>query len=359
MKKIVGVTIIVIMVVLTVPSAFSFEPEKGFYAEYEMYRDPDNQDEFWSVDLRGFDQLEFHSFTYKYQVLDIQGAVAYVRMCFEGEIYTHIKDEEGNIILLPFKRIFDIRVNLDTLEMMDENGAWGKWIFWINPASYGWKEYTLMKNWNDHGEVKAWLNGPSENVLSSCFHSSYGSTLTHYISLVTEKEEITEEGTIYVYPRYEEYGIPTREDNFYSITTDKGEVIELEPGLDLYYFYTDEGMLFETISFYLDDFLDQRLGIVLLPLDLFLTDYGVSEETLIEEPKPEYQKSTFDEELAKIEELKEQQKLAEKTQTPEKTPQKREQEQQDAEEKENPLIYLVPILIVVVIVAFIIFKEKR
>ncbi|RLF32854.1 MAG: hypothetical protein DRN08_06170, partial [Thermoplasmata archaeon] len=40
MKKIIGVTIMVTMFVLTVPSVLSFEPERGFYAEYRMGADP-------------------------------------------------------------------------------------------------------------------------------------------------------------------------------------------------------------------------------------------------------------------------------------------------------------------------------
>lgn len=75
-------------------------------------------------------------------------------------------------------------------------------------------------------------------------------------------------------------------------------------------------------------------------------------------PKPEYQKSTFDEELAKIEELKEQQKTPQKTEQKTETPLPTKPQSNDTEKK-NVLIYLIPVLAVVIIVVFIMFKEKR
>ena len=236
--------------------------------------------------------------------------------------------------------------------MIDDNGdPWGKWLFWINLGSYNWKEYTIMKNWNDHGKVTGWLGGPLEMKMQF-LQSPYGKDLKYYIYLGTARLQ----DDTWIYPLCEDYGVPPREE-FYFLSPE-GEQIS-EPGLETYYFYTDEGLLVETTT-YIDDFLDQKLGIMIIfGSGMILTDYGVSDEILIEDPKPEYQKSTFDEELSKIEELKEQQKLAEKTQTPEKPPQKQEQEQQDTEEKENPLIYLVPVLAVVIIVVFIMLKEKR
>jgi len=262
--------------------------------------------------------------------------------------------------------------------MIDDNGdPWGKWLFWINLGSYNWKEYTIMKNWNSHGEMKGWLKGPWENIsLSNFLRSPYAKKLKNYFVLNTVKEE----GDTYLYPRFKDFGIIY---SYKSHITEEGTIItepggyylrgfriakdtEKEgkelPGVFTRYYYTDEGIFFENIlPYYMDDFLDQKLGITILSMSspLILTDYGVKNEILIEDPKPEYQKSTFDEELSKIEELKEQQKLAEKTQTPEKPPQKQEQEQQDTEEKENPLIYLVPVLAVVIIVVFIMLKEKR
>ena len=352
MKKI-TLFFIFLLVFALVHSTYSFDIEKGSYARYEMYKDPETimgeGYDFSVALLKGDKEVFFSDFIYTYQILDIEDNIADVRICFEGELINEPTYKE-DLIELPFKRIFDIKLNLDTLEMIDESGAWGKWLFWVPQGLYDRKEYTFMKNWNDHGKVTGWLGGPLEMKMQF-LQSPYGKDLKYYIYLGTARLQ----DDTWIYPLCEDYGVPPREE-FYFLSPE-GEQIS-KPGLETYYFYTDEGLLLET-ALYIDDFLDQKLGIMILFGYPLLTDYGVSDETLIEDPKPEYQKSTFDEELSKIEELKEQQKLAEKTQTPEKTPQKREQEQQDTEEKENPLIYLVPIIVVVVIVAFIMFKEKR
>jgi len=351
MKKI-TLFFIFLLVFALVPSTYSFDIENGSYARYEMYKDPETimgeGYDFSSVLLKDNTEVFFSDFIYTYQILAIEDNIADVRICFEGKIL----DEPGrkeDLIELPFKRIFDIKLNLDTLEMIDESGAWGKWLFWVPQGLYDRKEYTFMKNWNDHGEVTGWLGGPLE-MMMQFLQSPYGKDLKYYIYLGTARLQ----DDTWIYPLCEDYGVPPREE-FYFLSPE-GEQIS-KPGLETYYFYTDEGLLLET-ALYIDDFLDQKLGIMILFGYPILTDYGVSDEILIEDPKPEYQKSTFDEELAKIEELKEQQKTPQKTEQKTETPLPTKPQSNDTEKK-NTLIYLIPVLAVVIIVAFIMFKEKR
>jgi len=348
MKKI-TLFFIFLLVLALVPSTYSFDIEEGFYARYEMYKNPEiimeERYDFSVALLKGDKEVFFSNFIYTYQILDIEDNIADVRICFEGELINEPTYKE-DLIRLPFKRIFDIKLNLDTLEMIDESGAWGKWLFWVPQGLYDRKEYIFMENWNDHGKVTGWLNGPLE-MMMQFLQSPYGKDLKHYTYLTTL---YWKKGEPWIYPLCEDYGIPLREE-FYMLN-EEGEQTS-EPGLETYYVYTDEGLFIETIT-YIDDFLDQKLGILILSGEMILTDYGVSDEILIEEPKTEYQKSTFDEELARIEELKEQQK------TPQKTEQKTETPQSTKEkEEQNIVIYLVPVLAVVIIVAFIMFKEKR
>jgi len=132
---------LIFLLILTIPNTFSFEPEKGFYAEYGIYRETDSP-LFSTLALFRDQSLEekffyLYNITYKYQILDIKENTAFIRVCFEGIIHTDVIDDKGNFILLPFKRIFDIKVNIDTLEIIDDNGnPWGKWILWIPLGSY-------------------------------------------------------------------------------------------------------------------------------------------------------------------------------------------------------------------------------
>ncbi len=333
-----------------IPSSCSLDTEKGSYARYEMNKSSKALEkhgyDFSSVLLKGDKEVFFSDFIYTYQILAIEDNIADVRICFEGKIL----DEPGrkeDLIELPFKRIFDIKLNLDTLEMIDESGAWGKWLFWVPQGLYDRKEYTFMKNWNDHGKVRGWITGPMKMEYEDSFlQSPYGKDLNYFTYLTTL---YWKKGEPWVYPMCEDYGVPPREE--FCMLSPEGEQIS-KPGLETYYFYTDEGLLLET-ALYIDDFLDQKLGIMILFGYPILTDYGVSEETLIEEPKPEYQ-TLLSEEIPKLEKLKEQQK------TPQETEQKTETPQSTKEKEErNIVIYVVPIIVVVVIVAFIMFKEKR
>ena len=407
MKKLVGVIIMVTMFVLTVPSAFSFEPEKGVYAKYEIYKDPDIPETAVFALLKNpsspIKYLNLEDVVYKYQILDIKDNIATVRICFEGKINTGINDETGRSIIIPFKRIFDIKLDLDTLEMIDENGkAWGKWLFWVKMGSYDWKEYPFMKNWNDHGEVKGWLTGPlKKRELSLYTKSPLTKEITHYFRLSSySKPSKTME-----YLRFEDYGIESvyraykteegtvREEigGYYlkgssGITLDTRETIEL---VLIEYNYTDEGLFFETMpSFYIDDFLDQKLGITLLQMNsLMITDYDTSDKIIIEGPIPEYQKPSFEDEVKRIEQLIEQYaeynpqwveflqgteipsetpitETPEKTESPQKSEEKSETQlptttQSNNTEKTNMLYYVAPLFIVMIIAVFIVFKEKR
>jgi len=388
MKKIVGVMIIVIMFVLAVSSSYSLDIEKGFYAEYRIYEDPEIPGcrafalfKDTSLDDKYF---YFDSLTYKYQILDIQENIADIRICFEGKIRTRAYDEEKNPVYLPFKRIFDITVDLNTLEMIDDNGnVWGKWLFWIKLGSYDKREYEIMKNWNNHGGVEGWLNGPLKNEnLSSFLKSSYARTGTHYF-LLSAYNEISK---TMIYPAFEDYGIIT---SYKAYKTEEGtirqelggyyldeveiwfegETIKMKPGILSEYYYANGGLFFENAFVnYIDDFIDQKLGITLLQMEhLILTDYGMKNEIIIEDPKPEYQTFISDE-LEKVEELREQyysySETPQETETPQSTQEKSETPvptttQSNGKDKTNMLYYVVSILTVAIIAIFIVLKEKR
>ena len=263
--------------------------------------------------------------------------------------------------------------------MIDDNGdPWGKWLFWINLGSYNWKEYTIMKNWNSHGEMKGWLKGPWENIsLSNFLRSPYAKKLKNYFVLNTVKEE----GDTYLYPRFKDFGIIY---SYKSHITEEGTIItepggyylrgfriakdtEKEgkelPGVFTRYYYTDEGIFFENIlPYYMDDFLDQKLGITILSMSspLILTDYGVKNEILIEDPESENQTSFLEDVIMYLE----------RSETPPETqiteiPQKSELKSgtplptKQTQKETNILYYIVPILIVVIIAVFLVVKEGR
>lgn len=395
MKRIIGVTIIVTVFVLAMPAIYSLDfLEKGFYAEYRMYEDPETPHPSAFALLREHKEwdikyLYIEDMIYKYQILDIQDNIVDIRVCFEGKLNAG-GYELSNYIFLSFKRIFDIKLNLDTLEMVDENGnAWGKWLFWIKPGSYDWREYTLMKNWNNHGKVKAWLKGPLENEnLSSFLKSPHAENIKHYFVLTTT---IRKKNT-FIYPLFEDYGIMSsynvqiteegtvsgRSGSYYlstfSTTTSEGEIVEMEPGLFVECYYTDDGMLFEDNDlYYMDDFIGQKLGIIVLQLGgpLVLTDYGVKDEIVIEDPTPETQRTSFEEEVEMmVGKNGSEETPQEKSETPQKTEQKSELKSTSEKLSETPatprsdkdnemLYYIVPLLVVMLIAVFLVLKEKR
>jgi len=380
MKKIFGVTIIITMFILTVPSAFSFTSEKGFYAEYRI-EGPRIQDSSVFALLRDqsleIKYVHLIDIVYKYQILDIKGDVADVRISLEGILHGGGDDSRME---LPFKRIFDIKVDLNTLETIDDNGnAWGKWLFWIKLGSYNWKEYTLMKNWNAHGEVMVWLNGPWENTaLFKFLRSSYASTLNHYFVVTTFKIE----GNTCIYPLFEDYGIAP---SYKAHETEEGTIkiepggyhlgspsfeldVKSTPGILARYYYTDEGLFFENIlPYYIDDFLDQKLGITVLKVSspLILTDYGVKDEIIIEDPRPKNQTS-FSEDVKKH--LQEPENPSETplpttTQSPQPAQGKSETpttaQPQESTENNTMLYYVTPLLVLAFIAVFLVLKEKR
>ena len=372
MKKIIGVTIMVTMFVLTVPSVLSFEPERGFYAEYRMGADPGDPHPSLFILLREHQEwdikfLDLEDLVYRYQVLDIKRDTATIRVCFEGSVYAGGYDIV-NQRAVSFKRIFDIKVDLNTLEMIDENGdPWGKWLFWIKLGSYDKREYEIMKNWNDHGEVKGVLKGPLEyKNLSSILMSSYAKNLTHCFYLKTHRKE---DGTR-TYPLFKDYGIVSSynayETNEGSITIKSGGYyLGEEGGYISDFFYTDEGLLLEVLRCHIDDFIDQRVGIVVLKggCPLTLTDYGVSDDILIEEPTPENQRTSFLEEV-RILEGKSSEDVPQETQAPEtseksETPLPTTTQSQKDTENNTTLYYVAPLLIVMIIAVFIVLKEKR
>lgn len=390
MRKIPVLMTIAIMFILVVPNVYSFDPKEGFYAEYRIEGTRPQDSSVFALLKDQSLQIKYINLTdivYKYQILDMRGDVAEVRISLEGTLHMG-GYENREEIKIPFKKIFDIKLDLSTLEMIDENGnSWGKWLFWIKLGSYNWKEYTLMKNWNNHGEVKGWLKGPWENItLSKFLRSSYASTLNHYFVAITSKKE---EDT-WIYPKFEEYGIAP---SYKAHETEEG-TIRIEPGgyylggfevssnteeegtkmsgIITRYYYTDEGLFFEHIlPYYIDDFLDQKLGITVLKVsDPFtLVDSGVTDEILIEDPTPENQISLL-EEVKKH--LKESENSSEtpitespqKTESPQSTQEKSETplattRQSNDTEKTNTLYYVAPLLVVAVIAVFLVLKEKR
>ena len=401
MKKIFGVMIIITVFVLALPSFYSFEPEKGFYAEYRVYEYPEDPYPSSAFALLkehqewGIKYLYIKDMVYKYQVQDIKNNIAYIRICFEGTALGDGHNITGQRAV-PFKRIFDIKVNLNTLEMIDDNGdSWGKWLFWINLGSYNWKEYTIMKNWNDHGEVKGWLYGPYENeVLYSVLHSPYVNNTTNFFRIDTLKKVKIEKDYTAIYPAFKDYGIVTSYKDYKTpegtirsggyggyyldeivigISMGGGKVCEktYDPGLNTSIYYTEDGLFIETLgSYWIDDFVDQKLGIVVLQTGnpLFLTDYGVSNDTLIEEPKPEYQRTSFKEEVEMMVGKNEPEETPPKTENPPETTEPPEQKsetptpttaQPNNTEETNILYYIAPLLVVAFIAVFLVLKEKR
>jgi len=267
--------------------------------------------------------------------------------------------------------------------MIDENGnSWGKWLFWIKLGSYDWREYTMMKNWNGHGEVAVWIEGPYENdYLFSFLHSPYIKTTTDFFKIKTLK---VKDYTV-KYPVFEEYDIMTSYKDYKTpegtirseepggyylseieVGFDTGEEVELKPGLDMTAFYIDNGLLLEIFGDYIDDFLDQKIGIVLLQTEfLILTNYGVSEEILIEEPTPESQRTSFEKEVEMMVGKNEPEETPQKTETTQppqeksETPAPTTKQPQESTEDNTMLYYIVPLLIVMIIAVFIVLREKR
>jgi len=398
MKKIIGVTIIVTVFVLAMPAIYSLDfLEKGFYAEYRLWENPKLPETTAFALLKEHQEWEVKYFfienlIYKYQILEIKGNIAAIRICFEGTALGHGHRVTGEMEV-PFRRVFDITLDLNTLEMIDENGyPWGKWLFWIKLGSYDLKEYTVMKNWNNHGSVGGWIYGPYENdFLFEVLNSPYLKDTAHFFQISTLKT-VSQTHEV-IYPSFEEYGIIASYKDYKTsegvhsggwggyyldemgIVFGDGERKTYPPGLNTMIFYNEDGLLLESREFYMDDFIDQKLGIVVLQLNsLILTDYGVSDDILIEEPKPEYQRTSFKEEVEMMVGKNEPEETPqEKSETPQKTEQKSEtplpttkQSQDDTEDNTMlyyivPLLidYIVPLLIVMIIAVFIVFKEKR
>jgi hypothetical protein len=394
MKKIFGL-IIITMFMLAVPCVLSFTPEKGFYAEYRLWENPELPETTAFALLKEHKEWEVKYFfisdpVYKYQILDIKNNIAIIRICFEGTALGEGHNITGQRAV-PFKRISDIKVDLNTLEMIDDNGdPWGKWLFWVKLGSYDWKEYTVMKNWNNHGNVRGWIDGPYENdFLFEVLHSPYLKDTTYFFCLITLK--IVAQKHEVIYPSFEEYGIiasykdyKTSEGSIHSggwggyyldeihLVFGDGEEKTYPPGLKMRAYYTEDGLLLESYGYWIDDFVDQKLGIVVLNLEfLYLTDYGVSNEILIDEPTPESQRTSFEKEVEMMVGKNEPEETPSKTETPPETQitetpkQKSEtplptttQSQEDTENN-TILYYIVPLLIVMIIAVFIVLRESR
>jgi hypothetical protein len=115
----------------------------------------------------------------------------------------------------------------------------------------------------------------------------------------------------------------------------------------------------------MDDFIDQKVGIVVLQLGgpLVLTDYGVSDDILIEDPTPESQRTSFLEEV-RILEGKSSEDVPQETKAPEPPQEKSETPaptttQPNNTEETNILYYIAPILVLAFIAVFLVLKEKR
>ena len=246
------------------------------------------------------------------------------------------------------------------------------------------QRYTIIKNWNDHGEVRGWIYGPYENdFLFEVLHSPYMKDTTHFFRIYT----LTTEDHDAIYPSFEEYGIiPSYKD----YKTSEGSIhsggyggyyldeIDIEfsdgvrkicpPGLHIMIFYDEDGLLLESADGWIDDFLDQKLGIVLLDLGfLYLTDCGIKNRTMIEPPTPETQRTSFKKEVEMMVGSAEENVSTETpsetqiTETPQKSEQKSETPlpTEQSQEKMEILYYIVPILIVVIIAVFLVVKERR
>ena len=221
------------------------------------------------------------------------------------------------------------------------------------------------------------------------FMSPYGRNTHHYFSLVTlNMKEILEKRTsdyfkfdehdiLTSYNAYEtEEGIVKIEDGGYYldgmiIGTAEGEEIGLEPGLFMECYYTSEGLLFEDSDlYYMDDFIDHKLGIVVLQLGgpLILTDYGVSENILLDEPTLESQRISFEKEIEMMSPENTEETPA--TESPPESPQASETsppskpsqppETSPPPGKDNDMIYyVVPLIAIAFIAVFIVMREKR
>ena len=369
-------------IILFIAPVYSFEPEEGFYAEYRLFESYRDSSAFALLKNQSLEikHVYLDDMVYKYQVLDKVENTMNVRISIEGILnggYDDIKK-----INFPFRKIFDVKVNCDTLEIFNGDGAWGKWPFWIKLGSYDWKRYTVMKNWNGHGEVIGWLKGPWENLtLSKFLRSSCVNELEYYFILASVKKE----GENYLYPKFETYNINRL---YKAYETEEGTIriepggyylggFEVTPGTEeegvemhgvlIRYYYTDEGLFFEHIlPYYIDDFIDQKLGITILRLSspFVLADYGISDKIVIEDPKPENQTSLSEDVKKHMQEPETPSETPEKTETSIKTEQKSEKPsptttQSNDAEKNNTLFYIAPLLVVAVIAVFLVLKEKR
>jgi len=199
---------------------------------------------------------------------------------------------------------------------------------------------------------------------------------------VAQKHEV-------IYPSFKEYGIiasykdyKTSEGSVRSggyggyyldeihLVFGDGEEKTYPPGLKMRAYYTEDGLLLESYGYWIDDFVDQKLGIVALNLEfLYLTDYGVSNEILIEDPTPETQRTSFEKEVEMMVGENEPEETPPKTENPPETtetPQSTEQKsetptttQPNEKDKTNMLYYIVPLLIVMIIAVFIVLRERR
>jgi len=318
MKKI-SIAICIIIFVLLTPSFYSLNIKKGTYAEYREYDEVHVGSYGEPIDtpyrtmntafLRGKQSIDIADMVYKYQILNMNGSTADIRLCLEGEVLTHVRDDEGNDILLTFKRIFDIKVDLNTLEMVDVNGkAWGKWLFWIKPGSYN-EEYTLLEDWNNHGELEGWLEGT---------RVWYNDPLSPYLdknSVFVIHTAYRKDGDL-IYPAFSKYNIELPKGHTCHATY---EDEELESSVIPDFIYNDKGILCEIWNAYVDDFLDQKLETLFLSGSrFFLADYSVKDEILIEAPTPEYQKP-LSYELERIEAVKRGELPVSKTPAPTET----------------------------------------
>jgi len=392
MRKILTLMAIATVFIFTIPPAHSFTPEKGFYAEYRLWENPKLPETTAFALLKEHQEWEVKYFfirdlVYKYQILEIKNNIATIRICFEGTALGYGHRVTGQMEV-PFRRIFDIKLDLDTLEMVDENGnAWGKWLFWVKLGSYDLKEYTVMKNWNNHGSVGGWIYGPYENdFLFEVLNSPYLKDTAHFFQIstlktVSQKHEV-------IYPSFEEYGIVASYKDYKTsggihsggwggyyldevgIVFGDGERKAYPPGLNTMIFYNEDGLLLESREFYMDDFIDQKLGIVVLQLNsLTLTNCGVKNKTMIGEPTPENQRTSFEKEVEMMVGKNEPEETPSKTENPPETtesPQEKSEtplpttrQSQEGTENNTTLYYVAPLLVVAFIAVFLVLKEKR
>jgi hypothetical protein len=166
----------------------------------------------------------------------------------EPEPWIHIWEP-----LYIYKKLI-VTVDLDTLELIDENGKpWGKWAMWINPLKYPLKGYTLetfMMNW---------LN-------------------------TTVKMDVSYNDGTHGSPIETALG---RHEKYFSASTDLEVKFLLEMGIGmsppvatLHYTYEPRiGILLNACTFtYLDDVLTQKLGIIYTFGDFTLQETNISVE---------------------------------------------------------------------------------